>query len=292
MLEAEPGTQNGAGPGHPREWSITWKEIMSRMEKCPLGKVWGVPRGGQIIAGMTGRAVDRIEDADIIVDDIIDSGKTRDHFVQKTGKPFWALIDKSNWGENQPWIVFPWEQDSVTDVEGNVVRLLQYIGEDASRDGLKETPARVVKALREMTAGYAMNPQKILSKTFDVPYDELVILRDLQFWSLCEHHVLPFHGVVHISYIPNGRIIGISKLARLVDCFSRRLQVQERMTQQIAKAIETVLNPHGVGVVVRASHTCMAMRGVNKPADMVTSCLLGLMKDDGRARQEFLGLAK
>lgn len=170
--------------------------------------------------------------------------------------------------------------------------ILLSIGEDPNRDGLLNTPNRVIKALREMTHGYELDPKDILSTTFDVTYDQLVVVRDVPFTSLCEHHVLPFHGFATVGYIPGDRVVGLSKLARLVDCFASRLQVQERMTNQIAGAIQTHLRPGGVGVMIRANHSCMASRGIKKHGEMVTSCLLGAIRNEPDARAEFLELAR
>jgi GTP cyclohydrolase I len=157
---------------------------------------------------------------------------------------------------------------------------------------LGETPARMARALREMTIGYTMDPAKILSKVFDVECEEMVLVRNVQFTSLCEHHVLPFMGVAHVGYIPKKNVVGLSKLARLVTCFAMRLQVQERMTRQIASAIQDNLDPVGVGVVIIAKHSCMGHRGARQPgADMVTSTMLGALREDNSARAEFLRLA-
>ena len=169
-----------------------------------------------------------------------------------------------------------------------VETLLAEIGEDMTREGLMNTPKRVVNALREMTKGYQEDPQQILSTTFQAEYDEMIIIRSIPFWSLCEHHMLPFGGSATIGYIPNGRVVGLSKIARLVHCFAHRLQIQERLTVDIAKAIREYLQPLGVGVVIKASHTCMEMRGVKTKGEMTTSCLLGIMR--GAARGEFLRL--
>ena len=168
--------------------------------------------------------------------------------------------------------------------------LLCVIGEDTSRDGLRDTPSRVVKALLEMTAGYGDSPAEILSTTFAEHSDELIVLRGIDFYSVCEHHMLPFHGVAHVGYLP-GRVVGISKLARLVHCFARRLQIQERMTQQIAHAVETHLQARGVGVVIVAHHLCMGCRGVRLPAtQLVTSSMLGTLRNSAETRSEFLRL--
>lgn len=177
--------------------------------------------------------------------------------------------------------------------EDAVVVLLRYIGEDPQRSGIVDTPKRVAKALKEMTAGYSEDPVKILSTVFDQEYDEVIVVKDIPFTSLCEHHVLPFVGTVDIGYLPDGRVVGLSKLARLVDCFSRRLQIQERMTKQIADAIESCLNARGVAVIVSASHACMSCRGVRKPgAAMVTSVMKGVFRDKPEARAEFLELCR
>jgi GTP cyclohydrolase I len=169
--------------------------------------------------------------------------------------------------------------------------LLQYLGEDPGRDGLRATPHRVVKALGEMTAGYAEKPADILSTTFDVTYDEMVILKDIHFISLCEHHMLPFVGVAHVGYMPGERVVGLSKMARLVQCFAKRLQVQERLTRQVADAMQKHLQPKGVAVIIEAHHSCMSCRGVRQEsAKMVTSAMLGSIKDTDPQRAEFLRL--
>ena len=171
-----------------------------------------------------------------------------------------------------------------------VETLLRLIGEDPDRDGLRDTPARVVKALLEMTAGYDESPADILSTTFDEHTDELILLRGIDFHSICEHHMLPFQGVAHVGYLP-GKVVGISKLARVVHCFARRLQIQERMTQQIARAVETHLEARGVGVVIAAHHLCMGCRGVKLPAtQLVTSAMLGELRNHAETRAEFLRL--
>lgn len=266
--------------------AYTWTDVGRLLKQAPKGKLWGVPRGGAIVAGLTGRAVDTPEEADWIVDDLIDSGATMERVVKKYHRPFWAMIDKRK-SKKKQWIVFPWEhQDETTDVHDTVRRQLEFVGEDPTREGLADTPRRVIKSLQELTEGYAQNPKEILKTTFTEKYDEMIVVREIEFWSLCEHHMLPFRGTATVGYIPNGKVVGLSKIARLVRCFSRRLQIQERLTQQIAHAIKDELKPLGVGVVLKATHLCMEMRGVKSPATMVTSCLLGLMRTT--ARNEFL----
>jgi len=170
--------------------------------------------------------------------------------------------------------------------------ILTQIGEDPKRDGLVHTPRRVDRALRFLTSGYRMNAEEVLNGAlFDVAYDEMVIVKDIELFSLCEHHLLPFFGKCHVAYIPNGRIIGLSKIPRLVDMYARRLQVQERLTTQIAETIEGKIEPRGVAVVIEAQHLCMIMRGVEKQNSVaVTSSMLGAFKDNQNTRNEFLNL--
>ena len=176
--------------------------------------------------------------------------------------------------------------------EEAVASILRFIGEDPNREGLADTPARVVRAWREMTGGYREDPAEILSRTFDETSDELILLRGISFYSTCEHHLLPFYGEACVGYLP-GKVVGISKLARLVNCFAHRLQVQERMTRQIADAIQEHLEARGVGVVIRAHHLCMGCRGVRQQdTDMVTSSMLGTLRSDATSRSEFLRLCK
>ena len=176
--------------------------------------------------------------------------------------------------------------------EAAVKTLLQTIEPDITREGLLETPRRVARMYDEVFGGYFMDPAQILSKDFEADgYKDLVLVRDIEFWSFCEHHMAPFFGVVHIAYLPEDRVIGLSKLARLVDCFARRLQIQERMTSQIADAIETYLKPKGVAVVVSGTHTCMTARGAKTPtASAVTSAMRGVFLSSPEARSEVLSL--
>ncbi len=183
------------------------------------------------------------------------------------------------------------EPSSANDLVRKAVRqILRNIGEDPDRQGLKRTPERVASMYAELTRGYQIDPISLVNDAiFDISYDEMVLVRDIDFYSLCEHHLLPFFGRVHVSYIPRGRVIGLSKIPRLVEMFARRLQVQERMTVQIADFLQEVLDPQGVAVVVEAMHMCMAMRGVEQSnAHMVTTALKGRFKSDPRTRSEFL----
>jgi GTP cyclohydrolase I len=175
-------------------------------------------------------------------------------------------------------------------VEQAVEQILRAVGEDPQRDGLKNTPKRIARSYGELLAGYRTDPMKLINNAlFDVEYDDMVIVRDIEFFSLCEHHMLPFMGRAHVAYIPKGKVVGLSKIPRIVDLFSQRLQVQERLTRQIADFLVSTLNPIGVGVVVEALHMCSVMRGVKKhDARMTTSTMMGSFRSNPATRQEFL----
>lgn len=275
-------------------------------------RVYPIPRGGVPVALAMARhkhfdIVDHPWEADYVVDDLVDSGETMKRVIregtnrnQQPGKeppkPI-VLIDKLD--EDCPtlykgaWIVFPWEGDAVGSLEDNVRRMLQFIGEDPSRGGLAETPERVAKAWAFWCSGYDKDPADLL-KTFEdgaEGCDEMVVVRDIPFYTHCEHHMAPFFGTATIAYIPDGRIVGLSKLSRLLDLYARRLQVQERLTAQVADALMEHLKPKGVGVVVKARHLCMESRGVCQQGHHTrTSALRGVFKDEPAVRGEFLAL--
>ncbi|HLB92763.1 MAG TPA: GTP cyclohydrolase I FolE [Terriglobales bacterium] len=175
-----------------------------------------------------------------------------------------------------------------------VREMIVRLGEDPEREGLARTPERVAKAMRFLVKGYKDDPEELLRKAlFTVSYDEMVIVKDVEMFSLCEHHLLPFFGKVHVAYIPNGKVIGLSKIPRLIEAFSRRLQIQERLTTQIAEAIQNTIEPQGVGVVIEARHLCMMMRGVEKQhSSAVTSSMLGCFRNEEETRSEFLSLIR
>ena len=179
---------------------------------------------------------------------------------------------------------------STPELEELFTNLLKNLGEDPSRQGLVRTPSRAAKAMEFLTSGYRQDIDKVLNKAiFDEDYDEMVIVKDIEFYSLCEHHILPFWGRCHVGYLPKSRIIGLSKIPRIVDMFSRRLQVQERLTREIAEALETALDPRGVAVVIEGQHLCMMARGVQKQAPkMTTNVMLGTFREDSSTRAEFL----
>lgn len=260
------------------ERTITWQDIKERVAKLPKGKYYGVPRGGQYIAAMLD-PVDTPEQADYIIDDLIDSGKTRDHYAQQyPDKPFIALYEK-----NGEWLVFPWEQKGEIEIEDNVLRILEYF-DDATREGLRDTPKRYIKFLKEF-----LSPPDYNFTCFDNDgTDQMIVQSNIPFYSLCEHHLAPFHGVAHVAYVPNDKIVGLSKLARTVEYYSRRFQNQERITMQVANKLMSELNAKGVGVIIQAEHLCVAMRGVKKHnTKTTTSALLGVFKTI-ETRNEFL----
>lgn len=265
--------------------------------------LYGVPRGGIAAAlavsaairghGYATRCVDDTSEADLIVDDIIDSGSTQLRYEELAPHAIFKALVTPN--DSLGWVTFPWECSESSDHSGEDIglRLLQYVGEDTTRSGLKETPARVAKAWRFWTKGYAESPAELLKTFVDGAEgaNELVLVRDIPFYSHCEHHLAPIFGTATIGYIPNGRIVGLSKLSRLLDVYARRLQVQERLTAQVADALAQHLQPLGVGVVINARHLCMESRGICKQGhETVTSALRGCLMD-AAPREEFMRLA-
>ena len=298
--------------------NLTWDDVRKRAESLALAlcrgftkvvelNVYPVPRGG-IPAALAVQAavgclnfplklnlVENSESADIIIDDIIDSGATKNRFVPPLDSRFYALVDKPA-ERLKDWVVFPWERMSNESVgpEENVRRLIEFIGDDPNREGLKETPARVIRSYEELLGGYKQDPRDVVKVFEDDTCDEMVIVRDIEFVSMCEHHMLPFMGKAHIAYIPDGKVIGVSKLVRVLEVFSRRLQIQERLCEQVTKALDDILKPKGSACVLEAKHLCMTARGVRKQGSvMVTSSLTGVFREQGNlARQELLGMIR
>lgn len=264
---------------------VSWEDIFQRVKQLPKGKCYGVPRGGQVVAGLTGNAVDTPEEADYIVDDLIDSGRTALKWKEKyPNKPFHVLYDKTQ-EKGLGWLQFPWEESGDRDAEDSVARLLQSFGEDVNREGLQDTPRRFVKFFKEF-----LNPPEWNCTTFESEgYDEMIVQTNIPFHSLCEHHIAPFFGHATIAYIPNKRIVGLSKLARTLETFARRLQNQERITTQVADFLEKELEPLGIAIVIKAKHMCMEMRGVKKHDTWTTTSMMrGIFKDDDKARNEIM----
>lgn len=279
-----------------------------------LPGVYGIPNGGNVPAACLANSLGLTVLAEpvkgcIIIDDIVDSGQTimstlselplpssyktvclHQHERSKLFAAFYA--SKIRIGADF-WIDYFWEKSGTGGIEENVTRIIQYIGDDPTRPGVLETPARVVKSWKELFSGYNDSAEKHLSKVFDSKADEMVILKDIVFNSYCEHHMLPFSGVAHIGYIPDGKVVGLSKLARTVDVYAKRLQIQEGLTEQIVDAmIEHIPKVKGAAVVLEGRHSCMSCRGVNKQgASMVTSALRGVFKDP-TVRAEFMGFIK
>jgi GTP cyclohydrolase I len=262
--------------------------------------VYAVPRGGIPAALAVKRHVDILlvsepHFAKVVLDDLIDTGATAERFTSE-GKHVFALIDKrTDLVYNGQWIVWPWEGTAEGGIEDNVRRLLQFVGEDPNRGGLQETPSRVAKAWQFWCSGYEVDIGKLL-KTFEdgaQGVDEMVVVKDIPFYTHCEHHMAPFFGTATIAYLPDRKIVGLSKLNRVLNAFARRLQVQERLTCQVADALMEHLKPKGAAVVIKARHLCMESRGVCQQGHhTVTSALRGIFKEDSAVRSEFLQLAR
>jgi len=281
---------------------ITWEEIINILKPIdtPNTKIYGVPKGGMILTALLKNATAVIDanEADFILDDLIDSGATKRIYANKfPNKTFLALFDKrTNDQIKNTWIVMPWEQDhpgKEDSIQQNITRQLQFIGEDCKREGLKETPNRVARMYSEIFKGYSQKPEDILT-TFDADtYDQIVLLKDIEIYSMCEHHMLPFLGKAHVAYIPNKKVIGISKLARLVDIYAKRLQIQERIGEQVTEDLMKLMGAKGAACIIEATHMCMRMRGVEKQNSvMVTSSLKGAFFDSSAARMELMQLIK
>lgn len=286
---------------------LTWDDIhtaarhlATRHQHRTYHGVHGIPRGGVPVALITAHnlnlpILDHPHPNALIVDDLADSGTTAHRYPHHT---FDALYRKPHTPDTiaphalpvHGWITFPWETPGNTDITDAVTRLIQYIGENPNREGLTNTPKRVAKAFRELTTGYHDNPETILATTFNVgPIDQMVHVNNIEFVSLCEHHLLPFTGTAHIAYLPNQHVVGLSKIPRTVTAYAKRLQIQERLTEQIADALNTHLQPHGVAVTITAHHSCMGIRGAHQPnATMTTTALRGTFLTNPAAQHEFL----
>lgn len=284
------------------------KDILILMGKIQWDKydsIYPVLQGGVVLATILSEktklplAIDYLSEKALVVDDLIDSGETRSHFpdndfacLHVKKNPLKGFLETYFVSKIDDWVSYWWEKDGGLPID-NVIRMLEYIGENPKREGLLETPKRVIKAWDFIFSGYKEKTQDFI-KTFDEKtYDEMVLLKDIEMYSMCEHHVLPFFGKAHVAYIPDKKVIGISKLARIVNMFSRRLQIQERLCQQITDCLMNELQPKGAACVIEAQHLCMKMRGVEKQNSvMVTSSLKGVFLEKISAREEFMRLIK
>lgn len=276
------------------KYVMTWTEAKVRASKYQGRSCFGIPRGGNYVAALLGNVVDEIEAAEYIVDDIVDSGETKARWLARyPDKKFFALVDKTIAGDkNLGWVVFPWEaQNKEFNPTDAIVRIIQYIGENPHRAGLKETPQRVIKAYEQMTNGYKIDIESLF-KVFDGEgADQIVAVSNIEYVSLCEHHMLPFTGHVHVAYLPKDKVIGASKIPRLVTAYAHRLQIQERMTEQIANAMMKYLQPQGVAVITEGYHSCMKYRGTKcQDGKLITSVMLGLFRSKLSVKQEVLSL--
>lgn len=285
--------------------NLSWLDIEQRIDNLLAGNdtsdieyVYGVPRGGiypailltkkldlQIIENLANFPKKKV----LVVDDIIDSGATKKRYSEYK---FWAIWDKAI--DEDDWVVFPWERmTNEVPAEDSVIRMLEYIGEDVKREGLIETPKRVVKSWDFLFSGYKKDPKDEV-KVFDSEgYDEIVLLKDIELYSMCEHHLLPFYGKAHVAYIPDKKVIGVSKLARIIEIYARRAQIQERLGNQVTSFLMEELKPKGVACVIEAQHLCMQMRGVQKQnSKMITSSLKGVFLDKLAAREELMRLIR
>ena len=276
------------------------------IDKNKYTSIYPVPRGGialgVILAQMLSLPIvtkNNIDAKTLVVDDLVDSGATRQKFIEND---FACIHIKSYTPSNMlptyyshkvsKWIKYWWEDDNST-INDNIIRVLQYIGEDPTREGLLETPKRVIKAYDHIFSGYKQNPKDMIKVFSETNNNEMILLRNIEIYSMCEHHMLPFIGKAHIAYIPNNRVIGISKLARIADVFARRLQIQERLCDQITECLMNELQPLGAACVIEAQHLCMQMRGVEKQNSiMITSSLKGVFIEKPETREEFMRLIK
>lgn len=309
---------------------LEWEDVYGRATTLAInlhnqfkGKiliVFGVPRGGVHAAQVVKQTYDQLGDgkmlftedvtqADVIIDDLVDSGTTQrrieQYLVLNKGRAhadikFYSLLNKDAEGLSGVWVEFPWEFTKLPWQAGEempvdaVTRLLQFIGEDPNREGLRDTPYRVVKSYAEIFGGYAQSPEQHLKVFEDDACDEMVLLKDVEFYSVCEHHMQPFFGKAHIAYVPDGKVVGVSKLARILDTYARRLQIQERLTEQVVNALMAHLQPKGAACIIEARHFCMVCRGVGKQnSTMVTSAMKGIFMEHGNhARIELFGLIR
>ncbi len=297
----------------------TWEQFDVQVEQladqiknadCDFTGIYGIPKGGIPVAVALSRLLSlplvvetEIDECTLIVDDLVDSGNTISRFAGTNHVATLQIKSHSPvpdfWVEKvDGWIVYPWEGSEEKSIEDNIVRIIQFIGEDPTRPGLLETPARVARSFKELYAGYHQKPEDVFKVFDEEGYNELVWMKNIEFYSTCEHHMLIFFGKAHVAYIANSnRVVGASKLARLVDIFARRMTTQERIAKQVTEALMQHLKPVGAACIIEGVHMCMRCRGVSKQtSEMGTSCLRGRFLEDtdaGRAaRAELMTLLK
>lgn len=277
---------------------LSWEEVFELLKPIQAqitenDLVYGIPKGGMVVCNfLKCNPTHDVTQATIIVDDIVDSGRTKIKYTQLNPKAkFLTVVDKQTQKQYSGYIVFPWETQE-DDAETVIAKMIEHIGDDPNREGLLDTPKRVVKSWNTLFGGYFQNPAEVLQTAFTVDCDEMIISKDIEFYSTCEHHMLPFFGKAHIAYIPKSKVVGLSKLSRLLEVYCRRLQIQERLTNQIADGLMDVVKPLGCGVIIEAQHFCMVCRGVQKKnSTMVTSAIRGLFKS-AEVKNEFHKLVK
>lgn len=286
---------------------ITWndvskaaKKVAKQIKDLNYKKIilYGIPNGGIYAAQAVYAELIRMKQtaelttntytSNIYIDDILDSGHTKEKY---NNKPFFTLFTKKR---KSQWYLFPWEE--IKNENGpieNIKRLIQYIGDDPNREGLRNTPSRVINSYTTLFSGYHKDPKDVITTFEKGSYSQIILLKDIEFYSTCEHHMLPFFGKAHIAYIPDKKVIGVSKLARILEIFTRRLQIQERICQQVTEALTKYLKPKGSACILEAQHFCMTSRGVQKQDSiMVTSSLTGCFLKEQNTRNELMNLIK
>lgn len=274
--------------------TVGWEEVYRRLQDAPAGMLYGIPRGGAIVAGLTGRAVDSPTNADWLVDDVIDTGRTSQMASDKYGKPVWSLFDRTRDALGDHWVVLPWETNNEVvsrdlRLESLGRELLRTLGYNPAEPRLAETPRRWAGWWREFIE---YDPGKT-DTVFDVSdTDQIVTVSGINVWSMCEHHLLPFSAEISIGYIARDRILGLSKFARIAHAKAHRLQLQERLVADIADEVSALTGSPDVAVVARGRHLCLESRGIRTPAVMTSSVMRGAFRERDSARAEFLALLK
>lgn len=272
---------------------VTWAEVYQRLESAPEGRLFGIPRGGAIVAGLTGRAVDRLEDADWVVEDVVDSGSRARLLAE--GKPVWGLFDRARDGHTDRQLIFPWEDTGSqrgvrhARLERLGKELLETLGYDPGEPPLRDTPGRWASWWEDFVD---FDPGRTDTTFETTTSNQMVVVSGLHVWSVCEHHLLPFVTDVAVGYLPKGQVLGLSKFARLSSSVAHRLQLQERLTRQLADAISSAARTEDVAVLARGRHLCIEARGVRAPLRATSFVTLGRFSSDTGLRDEFLTIAR